>query len=306
MTFQDVEKARQVYAAKIKNQIIVTVIIVALLLIPIIITSRNTMTTIFGIVLLGNFAIVISVIIARVFNHKARQAYHDAYKAYFVEQSLKTTFTDLNYSHEAILPATILESTGVITTGDRYSSNDYISGKYRDIAFSQADVHIEEAETDSEGHVEYDTLFRGRFMIFEFPKQFEFKLAIIGNNFSAYTRPTSRGNNARKMEKISTESGEFNSQFRTLAEDGFEAYYILDPAFMVKLMDIDKNHNGKDIFCFMDNQLIIGINDGKDSLEPPQPLKPIEESNEKAKITNDIKMITDLVEQLSLKHKIFK
>jgi hypothetical protein len=75
---------------------------------------------------------------------------------------------------------------------------------------------------------------------------------------------------------------------------------------MVKLMGIDKNHNGKDIFCFMNNQLIIGIDDGRDSLEPPHPLKPIEESSEKAKIANDIKMITDLVEQLSLKHKVFK
>lgn len=52
--------------------------------------------------------------------------------------------------------------------------------------------------------------------------------------------------------------------------------------------------------------LIIALNDGKDSFEPPKASKPIDERAELAKIHADIKIITDFVNQLSLDRKLFK
>ena len=306
MTFQDVEKARLTYYSKIKKQIIITFLILAVMFIIAIASGSAIVDAAFGLFFFGFFLAMIAIIVATLVNRKAYWYYRHAYKGYFVEQALQKTFTDLYYSHEAGLPTVPLDLTGMINTGDRYTSNDFTKGKYKNVAFSQADVHIEIEYTDSDGDTHYSTIFRGRFMIFEFPKQFKFRLGLVGKKFRAYRKPGTNKINGRKMEKISTESNEFNDAFRIFAEDGFEAFYLLDPAFMVKLLNINERYKGKTIFCFNDNQLIIGINDGKDSFEPPKVYKPIDEAAENAKVAADITIITDLVDQLSLDRKLFK
>ena len=306
MTLQDVETARLVYYSKIKKEIITAAIIILVMLLLFVLIGNIIPETFIGIFSMFFFITAFSIVIATITNNKAYIAYRHAYKGYFVEQNLRAIFTDLEYSHLAGLPSTTLSNTGMINTGDRYRSNDFTKGKYKNVAFSQADVHIETEHTDSDGDKTYTTIFMGRFMIFEFPKQFTFRLGLIGKRFVAYYRPSTNKANGRKMEKISTESEEFNKAFRIFGEDGFEAFYLLDPAFMVKPLNIAERYKNRVAFCFYDNQLVIGINDGKDSFEPPRASKPIDEAAENAKVASDIKIITDLIDQLSLSRKLFK
>lgn len=303
MNYQEVEQARELYSKKIKKELFV---IIAICIGLIVLLSMNG-GAVLGFAFSAFFMVImVSTIITSLVNRKARRAYHQAYKKYFVERNLQSIFTNLTYSHEAGLSPVVLQRTGMINTGDRYSSNDFATGEYKDVSFTQADVHIETEHTDSDGDTHYVTIFRGRFMVFEFPKKFNFRLGLIGKKFQAYRKPSTNKATGRKVTKISTESNEFNSMFRIYGEDGFEAFYILDPAFMVKLMDINTRHKGKIIFCFIDNQLIIGISDGKDSFEPPRPFKQIDEATENAKVSSEIKTITDFVDQLSLSRKLFK
>ena len=303
MNLESVEEARKAYAKRLTWQWSIFIAIV-LTLFMLCIASNQAQSAIMLFVY-GFFAAFIYFIIMALANRTIHRKYRQAYKAYFVEQNLRKVFTDLSYSHESGLSSMILSLTGMINTGDRYSSNDFASGKYKDVAFSQADVHIETEYTDSDGDTHYTTIFRGRFMIFEFPKQFSFKLAVVGKRFRAYRKPGKNAKTGQKAEKITTESNEFNSMFRVFGQDGFEAYYILDPAFMVKLMDIATMHKRRVIFAFFENRLIVGLDDGKDSFEPPSPLKKIDEAKETGKIANDIKTITDFVDQLSLDRKLF-
>lgn len=306
MNFQEVEKARKVYYSKLKRQTIITVAILVTLFLIMGLSGAMIVESLFGFFFIAFFITMIAVVIASLSNRKASIAYRHAYKAYFVERNLRAVFSDLSYSHEAGLPSSSLHQTGMINTGDRYSSNDLTHGKYQNVNFTQADVHIENQYTDSDGHTHYTTIFKGRFMIFEFPKKFTCRLGVFGRQFRACYKPANDASSHRKIEKITTESNEFNKTFRVYSEDGFEAFYILDPAFMVKLMDINERYQGRVIFCFVNNQLVIGIHDGKDSFEPPKLSRPIDETAENAKIHADIKMLTDLVDQLSLSSKAFK
>ncbi len=300
MTFKDVESARLTYYQKLKSLWLIFGIIVAVVFIG-------------GLFLFGPpalffafFVFVFSIVISVFLTRNLATDYHRAYKAYFVESNLRATFSDLSYSHDKGISKDFLKSTGMVNTGDRFSSNDYTVGHYKNVLFTQSDVHIETEHTDSEGHTTYVTIFKGRFMVFEFPKKFNFKLELVGRKFSAYRVPGKNAETGRKMQKISTESNEFDRTFRIFAEDGFEAFYILDPAFMVKLMNIDEHYQGRILFGFINNCLIIGLNDGKDSFEPPRVSKPIDEAAENQKISSDIKVITDFVDQLSLARNLFK
>lgn len=304
MSFEAVEDIRKAYAKRLTWQWVVFIAMVLILMIICFASGQVESTLMLSIY--GFFAACIYFIVMTFANRKIQQQYRRTYKAYFVEQNLKKTFTDLSYDHAAGISSALLDSTGMVYTGNRYSSNDFTSGKYKDVAFSQADVHIETEYTDSDGDTHYTTIFRGRFMIFEFPKQFNFKLEIVGKRFRAYRKPGTDSKTGHRTEKITTESSEFNSMFRVYGQDGFEAYYILDPAFMVKLMNIATLHKNKVLFAFFENRLIVGLDDGKDSFEPPFPMKTIDEAAESAKIAADIITITDFVDQLSLARKLFK
>ena len=143
-------------------------------------------------------------------------------------------------------------------------------------------------------------------MIFEFPKKFNFKLELVGRHFYAYSVPGKNPTTGRKMTKINTESDEFNKTFKILGEDGFEAYYLLDPAIMVKIQDIAAHYKNSLLLGFIDNKLLIALNDGKDSFEPPKASQPIDKQAETQKVNEGIKVITDFVDNLNLDRKLFK
>lgn len=307
MTYEDVENARKQYLSRMKKQAFVGFAITIGFLIAVFLSRGTIMGDMtFVALFLMPFILAGIALVALFFNRKLRNNYRKAYKEYFIERNLRTVFSELEYHHELGLPSSFLRATGMINTGNRYSSNDYIRAKYKDVAFCQADVHIENEYTDSDGNTHYTTIFRGRFMVFEFPKEFSFKLALIGKKFAAFKFPGKDKVTGRKLEKFSTESSTFNKLLRAYAEDGFEAFYLLDPKTIATLEDITVKHSSGIAFLFVNNQLIIGLGNGRDSFEPPHPFRPIDEAKENAKVISDIKIITDFVDSLSLNRKLFK
>lgn len=306
MDFPAVEAARTAYLTK-KSRIwrrsltIIGVILVAATLI--VLTGEHGGVSLFfhlfsmtiSVMIIG---CVVSATIIAFATSKDATAYRHAYKTYFVEQSLATIFTNLRYNHAAGLDEKLLRASGFINTGDVYHSNDLIAARYRDIGLIQADAHIQTKYTDSDGHTHYTTIFRGRFLLFEFPRQFSFRLELIGRKFHAAKIPKKTAS-GRKMTRLSTESTEFNKTFKIYAEDGFEAYYLLDPAYIDKIQSLASQYHDNLFLGFLDNVLIIGLNDGKDAFEPPRPKLPLDEQAELARISSDIKVITDLVDLLA-------
>ena len=309
MKFEDVEKIRVQYKNKlVKSFLISAGVTTAIVLIAFLITSHtrfSIVTILPALFMSAIFVFAITAIIVAIATRKEAAEYKKTYKAYFVEQNLAKTFTNLQYQHEAGLNKQVLAATQMINTGDRYSSNDLTMGKYKNVNFTQADVHIEEEYTDSDGDTHYTTIFRGRFMIFEFPKKFNFKLEVVSKFFGVGKVPGRNPQTGRKFEKFEVESIDFNKKFKIYAEDGFEAFYLLDPSFILKIEKVSAEYDKKMIFCFVDNKLYIGLNEGKDSFEPPRPSKPINEQLEIEKVSHDIKIITDFVDELSLDRKIF-
>lgn len=311
MEFQELEAVRQKYAKKLKIFLATGLIIFAIAMI----LAMGTMIFTGGDFPSGFnalpatisffFLAILTAVVAAIVTHSDAIAYKKLYKTYFVERVLNSFFTGLYYEHQQGMPKSVLASTGMINTGDVYKSNDFTSGKYKDVAFSQADVEIQEEHTDSDGNTSYDTIFKGRWMVFDFPKPFTFRLQIVQKWFGASKKLRKDARTMHKIERIHTESIDFDKKFKIYAEDGFEAYYILDPAFISHIEDLSNAHKGKLLLCFIDNRLHVGINDYSDAFEPPNPLRKIDEATELAKIHHDIKTITDFVDYLKLDHKLF-
>lgn len=308
MEFKDVENAQQAYRKKVGIIVVVSIAITITLLVTLVSSAKqNSMLDVFYSMwivgtILGFFAFILILLIAS----KEHKVYQSAYKAYFVEKSLREVFTNLQYNHEVGLNRSKLLDTNMINLGDSYDSNDLTTGKYNDVGFTQADVCIKEKHRSGDSET-YVTLFKGRFMIFEFPKTFAFRLEVIEKGFGSVCRiPSQIPQTGRKFENIQLESNEFNEVFRTYAEDGFEAFYILDPAFINGILDLNDKYNGKLFLGFTDSRLIVGLNDRKDVFEPPSVLKKLDEENETKKTLESIHLITDFIDKLKLNKKLFK
>lgn len=291
MKFEDVETARKTYWKKLKTTLFISVSLLILAFILAVIFHVFDKIVFYIVIFV---AIIVNVVV----NTKNRYIYHKTYKTYFVEQNLHRVFTDVIYDHTKGLNPSLLHATGMIDTGDAYSSNDLTIAKYKNIDFMQADATIKTESTDSDGHTTYTTIFKGRFMIFEFPKKFDFKLEIIGKRFHAYRVPGKDKATGRKMVKIQTESTEFNQKFKIYGQDGFEAFYILDPAMIVRIQAISDYYKDKVFLGFYDNKMLVGLDDRKDSFEPPKASRPINEAEEIQKIAPSIKVITDFIDAI--------
>ena len=250
------------------------------------------------------FFYAIAYIFTTIFTKNDRIKYHLAYKKYFVESSLKIIFSNIQYLPNSGFSSGVLFSTGMMRTGDIFHSNDYVSGRYNDVDFSQADVWIQDEHRDSDGNDSKVTVFRGRWMVFEFPKSFVSKMEIVQRGFRGNLVP--RTANGKKIKTLQTESGFFNKNFTVYAEDGLEMFYILTPDIIQKIEDMSMNTRQKILLCFVDNKLHVGLHNNKDAFEPPKISKPLDEKVELEKVQSDIKTITNFVDSLKLDKKLFK
>ena len=297
ITLEQLEEMR----LKIKSKL--TTIIAIAILAGIIIVLTGAEPFLLIIVVMG--AIILGVLLT----HKQRIEYTLAFKKFFVNTSLQSIFTDLKYSPEKGIARDVIASTKMMYMGDVYHSNDFISGKYKDIRFIQSDVHIEDerTRTDSNGNTEtyYVTLFMGRWMIFEFNKPFKANIQVCQKGFGNNRVGGGLFSNDIYHE-VKLESLEFNKCFKTYAQSEHEAFYILTPSLMEKIMKLDQLNDGKLLLCFVDNKLHVGLYDGKDSFEHAPIFSAINPEQIKTNIATDISKITMFIDELDLDNDLFR
>lgn len=296
MTLEKLEEQR----IKIRNFYIITFVIAAV---------GAVLLVAFKVPEIAIFYVFAVILIAGLIENKTNKEYLNNFKKFFVKSALETKFTNLKYTPNQGMSYQTIASTKMLYMGDRYHSNDFISGKYKDIDFSQADVHIEEERetTDSDGNTRtyYVTLFRGRWMIFDFNKTFKADLQVCQKGFG--NNKTGNGLFSKDVfHRVKMESEEFNKAFNIYAQSEHEAFYILTPALMEKIMKLDKMNSGKLLLCFINNRLHIGLNDGKDSFEHAPIWKKIDPEKTKSKIADDINQITMFVDELDLDNDLFR
>jgi len=246
---------------------------------------------------------VIFVVLHRILTYKEMNEFKKIYKNIVVLETLKKTFTITEFNPDAGIPRSEIYETEMMSTGDRYHSNDYIVGKYKNINFKCADVHIETESEDSDGNNTYLTMFRGQWMIFDFNKTFRANIQICEKLFAG----AKRGGlfSKTKYYRVNLEDVEFNNQFRVYAQNEQEAFYILTPGMMERIKKLNAQIPGKMLFCLKDNKLHIGLHNSKDLFEP-NVYKKVDINEDKQKILNEMKIITSFVDVLNLENDLFK
>lgn len=253
-----------------------------------------------GLVVFVILALFIFAVVAVFMMATKRSRYRTAYKALFSHRVLSGLLEEYHYAHHEGIPKAALKEIGMVRLGNIYRSEDCVSGCHRDVGFIQADLTIQDEYTDSDGDTHTVTYFNGRWLVFEFPRRFVTKLAVVGGGCRQAVH-------ARGMEKFATESIEFNSRFDVYMQDGVEMFYLLDPKMIEIMQALSDKYGGKILFLFADKKLHIGINDNTDSFEPPRGQKgDLDEEEEVRRLADEFRTVFELADKLELHKNIFK
>ena len=302
ITLGQLEEMRIALKKKYTLFIIIGLIVVALGVIISIILEWPPMISMVGVMIVFFIALICT--------SKQAKEYSLAFKNYFVKSALTNIFSDLNYQPDNGIPHSTIASTHMMRMGDRYSSNDLVTGKYKSIGFTQSDVHIEEEhETrDKDGHTHryYVTIFKGRWMIFDFNKTFKADVQVAQKGFGNNKVGSWFAKKEERFQKVEMESQEFNKAFNVYAQQPIDAFYILTPKIMEKIQNLDERNQGKLLLCFIDNKLHVGIYNYEDSFEHKSVFQKTDEEKTRNDIATDIQKITMFVDELELDNDLFK
>jgi hypothetical protein len=74
---------------------------------------------------------------------------------------------------------------------------------------------------------------------------------------------------------------------------------------MDKIRTLNEKVKGKLLLCFVDNKLHVGLHNNRDDFEP-KIIKSINEEEITSQIVEQIKLVTDFVDELDLSNDLFK
>ena len=231
--------------------------------------------------------------------------YKTKVKDTIVSDMLKKEFDNISYNAKEGFSREYIANTELVSMGNIYSSNDLIDGNYRNVAFKQADVHIQQ-HTQSGKTSTTVTLFKGRWLIYTFNKRFTGFLQIRSNENRLFgnSKPLRWFSDRQNTSRIKLESETFNERFNIYASDENEAYYILTPHFMEKLIRLDDSLEGNLVVGFIDNEVHIALYNNKDAFEPSI-FRPIDDEYYQ-EVQDDIELIKMIVDDLALDIDLYK
>lgn len=248
--------------------------------------------SVFLFLFLDSFFYIIPILVALmiivfIFN-KFKKDYVDYYKQNFVATCIKDLFENTQYYPNKCIASSIIREAHIVKLGNTYSGDDYLTGEYRGISFTQSDLTIQQVTKTSKS-TQTTTYFKGKWIFFDFNKDFDESVIIRERKGSAVMA----GNAG---EKIEFESIEFNKEFRVYSNDQHTAFYLISPQFLESLRKLRDNTKGQLLLGFVNGKLHIAIHSGKNALEP-KVFKKITE-NYIDSIRADMKVITDFIDEL--------
>ncbi len=182
-----------------------------------------------------------------------------------------------------------LKSLNLISEFNNYHADDYLVGTYKDVKLDVIEVDL--SKKSGKNSVK---IFKGLFVKFKSFKKFQ--------GYTVIKRESLKIGNSK--EQVVLEDPVFEKYFDVTATDQIEARYLLTPAFMNRLVQLNKKNIGKNLtMSFEHGNVNIAVSSSKDWFEVPL-LKPVTEISNYRAIVLDLLSILSIIDVLKLDQKI--
>ena len=250
--------------------------------------------------LVGIFIIIILTFIGIYLYYKEKKEFSLAVKDIIINGLFTEAFEKVLYQPEKGLSESFIKNTGLYPMGNRFYSDDLLSASYKGVGFFQSDVLIQQVTSNGKTTTT-TTLFKGRWIVCDFIKNFNGQHQIRSNGFFKNRKPFRFFNDS--LDKFQFEDQQFNDDFTTYTTDQSEAYYLINPSYMEKIKYMTNYIGAEVVYGFIDNKLHVAIFNNEDAFEVKG--KSIDESFV-TRIENDINLIKLIIDGLDLDLDIFK
>ena len=218
------------------------------------------------------------------------------FAAPMMRQALSEVFTRVEYDPLHFLPADFLELSAMEFPFDidRVEGSDYIHAEYKGLDLKLSDIRLIDRRNSGKNSRNV-TVFEGLWMVCDFHKEITCDLLLQEKSgFSIRFIDRLRLNHAL----IETENAAFNDKFLISASIEHDAFYLLTPQMMERILQMDSRGGGVSYMRFTRaGKVHIAINSGKNFFELTNSWDP---DRIMANFQNEIRYITDLIDILRL------
>lgn len=267
MKDKEIKKIQEKIRKRSKIIIGILTIVFIIVLIPLVMCALKEEDMIAKILMILSFIFLVFVVefaayftVELIVNGKDTNYVAKEAKEYAIEYIEETTkkedpikdIKDVKYDEKG-LPKERIKN--MINPWNYYTSNDYIEGKYKDIHFEFADVFIGQDFKDGETA---QRKFLGRVLIFDSKEKKSLKVHIETKRF-ACSKPL--------HTKVDIKDESFSKIFNVSAENEKDAYSLLTPTLIKKIINLKNNDNCDIVVDFRDGKIFLAINNKKDAFQ---------------------------------------
>lgn len=245
-------------------------------------------------------AIMPVILIACVVRGKLPNRYRNLYKESLVKEIAGELFENLSYDPNRGYKKDEIKDTRLMKIGNVFESEDLMTGMYRGVKFSRADLRIENIQSTGKSttRIEY---FRGSWLMVASDKKIRGSLQIMSNGIrfaDKYKEGFFSGGENRR-HKIESEDVDFNREFRIMASDDADAFYVLTPRMMQDLKALKRALGCEIMVAWIGGRIHVAVYSHKNSLEPPV-WSELHLEDERRKIEKDLCDVRTVVDILNL------
>lgn len=190
--------------------------------------------------------------------------YRNLYKNEVFRRVTEAIAPGMTYQPHQCVAQSFFEECGLHSSRiDRYSGEDFFSGRVGRTGVLFSELHVERKETsrDSKGNTStrWVTVFRGLFVVMDFHKDFRGETMVVTD-----VAESMFGWLGRKFQNISgdlvrLENPAFEKAFKVRSTDQVEARYLLTPAMQEQLLQLRETWGHEIQFCLRRSLLFISI-----------------------------------------------
>ena len=236
-------------------------------------------STVLSIITLG---LLLSIMVKRTYNK-----FNQTFKSKYVLQTINKIpgFDKLEYIPKGGFLWDDIKNSAVVACGEKkyYKSEDLLFGEYENVKFKISDV-ITSKLVYRNKKSKVEEIFNGQIIcLYQFDD-----IKVSKGHVQIFEKEFLSDMSGWKAEhKIYTENESFNSRFNIYASDELNAYYILTPQRMEKIINFADTINGQVSLVFRDEMLFVAVR--RESMFDAVINKPV--SNQTGKIIEDAEFI---------------
>ena len=185
--------------------------------------------------------------------------FNENFKSKYVLQTINNIsgFDDLQYNSKSGFDWEEIKNSGVVACGEKryFESEDLLLGKYEGINFKISDITTKKSVRRNDKE-RIEEIFQGQvlcFYNFDDIKTSKGYLQVFQEEALSYI------SGWKAEHRIYTESELFNNRFSIYADDEHNAFYILTPKVIEKIMELSNVVGEQICLSFYNNKLFIAI-----------------------------------------------